>query len=116
MLEGYHHREGGVDSGEAKLISKGRTDGDKVYTGSWNQDGPYEDKYSTFFPDGYSKDDVRGAIREAFDNRSATEKPDQWVGTTSRGLTIRGYVSKGTSLDDATEDDITTAHPIRKKK
>lgn len=115
-LAGYHHREGGQDQGDSKLVSRQSPDEDGVYKGKWTMDGRTDEKGSTFFPDSYSRDDVRGATREAWDNRQPTGVENQWKGVTSQGMTIRGYVNGERSVADSTEDDITTAYPIRKSR
>lgn len=114
---GYHHREGGEDHGDAKVVESSKTAPDEhgVYEANWTTtrpDGSTAEKKSSFFPDSYSQADVRNATREAFDNRSATSVNGQWEGVTSDGMTIQGYVRPGVSVDDAAEDDISTAYPI----
>lgn len=115
-LVGYHHREGGEDQGDAKIVegTKGAPDEDGVYEAKWTTDDSSREKYSTFFPDSYSQDDVRGAVREAWDNQTPTGVDGQWRGVTSDGITVEGYVKPGKSVADSTEDDITTAYPLLK--
>ncbi len=116
---GYHHREGGVDEGDFKVddATKSPVDQHGVYEADWTgtaPDGTEATKNSSFFPDSYSKEDVRDAVREAFDNRTSPSpsNPRLWEGTTSDGMTIQGYVGPGTTVADATEDDIRTAFPV----
>lgn len=116
---GYHHREGGVDQGDFTVDESAvtPTDSHGVYEAEFSgtaPDGTEISKTSSFFPDSYSRDDVRGAVREAFDNRaeSSSTNPRQWEGVAGDGMTIQGYVRPGTTVADATEDDIKTAYPV----
>lgn len=115
---GYHHREGGVDSGNSKIIESTKTppDAHGVYQARFTMTRPdgttTNPKFSTFFPDSYTKSDVRASVREAFENRTEGAESDQWVGTSNAGIKIAGFLKNGASSADATESDIATFYPI----
>lgn len=103
---GYHSRPGGSDADGARIVSiKDRPNRAGVYTANIEiRDGnQWKGKFSSFFPDNMSQQEVTDAILSAF--RSSKDKKKQpWQGPSGLGFDIQGYtMSRG---------DINTAFPI----
>ncbi len=103
---GYHSRPGGVDAANArinKIQSKPNRAG--VYTASISiRDGnQWKEKFSSFFPDKMSQQQVIDAVLHAFKNSKDSSK-QPWSGPSGLGFTIQGYT--------ASRGDINTAFPV----
>gem|GEM_PF-889729 len=106
---GFHARPNGQDPANARLVrmqSKPNRLG--VYTATIAvRDGKqWKEKYSTFFPDSMSQEEITQAILAAYKNRRDKRK-QPWTGPSGRGFNIQGYTLSG--------GDINTAFPIYKK-
>ena len=121
---GYHHREGGVDHGALRVV--------RILEGP-DQYGVYEalvrgprapasaTKKSTFFPDSWSRAEVRYAVRHAFLDAMRNHDTDydpakrRFRGV-YKGVRIEGYVKPGVAQPRLC--DIVTAYPrgVRKRR
>lgn len=103
---GYHSRPGGNDADGARIVSiKDRPNQAGVYTANIEiRDGnQWKSKFSSFFPDSMSQQEVTNAILSAYKN-SKDKKKQPWQGPSGLGFDIQGYtMSRG---------DINTAFPI----
>jgi hypothetical protein len=101
---GFHSRPGGRDPDTARLVRlRDRPNRAGVYTAVIEvRDGSqWREKFSSFFPDNMSPDQVTAAILAAFKN---SDKAQPWRGPSGLGFDIQGYtLSKG---------DINTAFPV----
>ncbi len=103
---GYHSRPGGKDSSIARIVSiKDKPNRAGVYTANIEiQDGnQWKSKFSSFFPDNMSQQQVSDAILNAYSN-SKDKKKQPWQGPSGLGFDIQGYTMSG--------GDINTAFPI----
>lgn len=106
---GYHSRPGGNDPDGARVVSV--KDGPNrlgVYTANIEiRDGnQWKSKFSSFFPDNMSQQEVTKAILNAYNN-SNDKKKQPWQGPSGLGFDIQGYtMSRG---------DINTAFPIYRR-
>jgi hypothetical protein len=103
---GYHSRPGGRDSPDARLIRiRSAANRVGVYTATIAiRDGSqWKEKFSSFFPDSMSRQEVIDAILSAHrQSRDKTKQP--WRGPSGHGFDIQGYtLSRG---------DINTAFPV----
>ena len=103
---GFHSRPGGQDPATARLVKmKDGPNRAGVYTAIIEvRDGSqWKEKFSSFFPDSMSADQVTKAILNAY-NKSSNNKKQPWRGPSGHGFDIQGYtLSKG---------DINTAFPV----
>lgn len=103
---GYHSRPGGKDVASARVVSmRDGPNSQGVYTANIEiQDGgQWKQKFSSFFPDALSEQQVIDAILNAYSS-SKDKKKQPWQGPSGLGFDIQGYtLSKG---------DINTAFPI----
>ena len=103
---GFHSRPGGVDPSTARLVRiRDKPNAAGVYTAMIEvRDGSRSrEKFSSFFPDHLSQDEVTEAVLNAYRN-SRDKKRQPWRGPSGLGFEIEGYtLSKG---------DINTAYPI----
>lgn len=96
---GWHHRPGGVDPPGAKLIEVTARDrrtgvyrGEVAFqnrrTGEWRQ----KRGGSTFFPDGWTPEQVDRAVTRAFDAPDVVKDPKsgRWSAT-FRGINLEGF-------------------------
>lgn len=101
---GFHARPGGVDPQGARWVRT--VDGPNrlgVYVAKVEiraTSGRWLGKTSTFYPDGFSEEEVIAAILAAFERSDGSEK---WRGDSGAGFTIEGYFQNGR---------INTAYPI----
>ncbi|MEM6455433.1 MAG: EndoU domain-containing protein [Acidobacteriota bacterium] len=109
---GWHARPGGAAPEGARIvrISAG-PNRLGVYTADIElydaEDGRWEPKFSTFFPDDHSVDDVVDAILTAYRDARASNRIDDdggFEGDSGRGYAVRGYL-------DRRGDRIRTAFP-----
>ena len=106
---GFHSRPGGQDPAAARLVRvRDQPNRVGVYTAVIEiRDGSqWKEKFSSFFPDSMSAEEVTEAILTAYENCSnKTKQP--WRGASGLGFDIEGYtLSKG---------DINTAFPVYKR-
>jgi hypothetical protein len=105
---GFHSRPGGVDPSTARLVRiRDKPNNQGVYTAMIEvRDGSrWLEKFSSFFPDSMSAEQVTDAVLNAYRN-SKNKKSQPWRGPSGLGFDIEGYtLSKG---------DINTAYPIYK--
>lgn len=127
-ITGYHVRPGGVDASHHGFTIDPSTiegpDSNGLYRarvhGTDLMGNPTtKPAKSTFFPDGWTEDDINQAIRGAFYNRRPVQAPNaptgfhdsRWQGE-YRGITFRGYLRPGVDWATAGPDDIATAYPM----
>jgi len=104
---GYHSRPGGVDATNARLVSiKDQPNRAGVYTANIEvKDGDqWKSKFSSFFPDSMSQQEVIDAILHAF---SKSNKQQKWEGPSGLGFTIQGYTTN--------KGGINTAFPVYRR-
>ena len=120
QFTGYHFRPGGMDTGDITVGETRPPDEAGCYQASATavtRSGKKMTKPKTFFPDHWTTEEVRQAIRSAFTNRQPVRdsegviKPGTWQGT-HREVIIEGKLFHGTDFDTATLDDVGTAYPI----
>ena len=102
---GFHSRPSGRDPATARLVRvKDGPNRAGVYTATIEiRDGPqWKEKFSSFFPDSMSVDQVNEAILAAYENRTNNKQP--WRGPSGHGFDIQGYT--------ASRGDINTAFPV----
>lgn len=107
---GFHSRPGGVDPDTARIRQvKNQPNKAGVYTASIEiRDGnQWKEKFSSFFPDFLSREEVIAAVLNAYKN-SNDPKAQPFEGPSGLGFAIQGYTSgKG---------GINTAFPIYVRK
>ncbi|MEE9320757.1 MAG: EndoU domain-containing protein [Granulosicoccus sp.] len=92
---GFHARPGGRDPASAKVISlRDKPNGLGVYTASIEiHDGEqWKQKFSSFFPDSLSRDEVIEAVLNAYRN-SNDPQAQPFEGPSGLGFRIQGYTS-----------------------
>ena len=92
---GYHSRPGGVDSANARVVSvRDQPNNAGVYTANIEiRDGnQWKGKFSSFFPDSMSRDEVVEAVLNAY-NSSSDKQAQPFEGPSGLGFTIQGYTS-----------------------
>ncbi len=103
---GFHSRPGGTDPSTARVVSV--RDGPNrhgVYTATIavRDGGQWKEKFSSFFPDSMSKDEVIEAVLTAYrDSDNPQSQP--WRGGSGLGFDIQGYTLR--------DGDINTAFPV----
>lgn len=103
---GFHSRPGGQDPGNARLVSiKDGPNRHGIYTASIEiRDGnQWKSKFSSFFPDSLSRDEVLDVIVHAYSN-SSNPNAQPWDGPSGEGYRIQGYTSG--------QGGINTAFPV----
>ncbi len=105
---GFHARPGGKDPRYARLKRiKGRPNRSGVYTAQVaiydQQQRRWKNKFSTFFPDSMSRQQVVEAILHAWKSRT-TGKRNKWEGRSGHGFIIQGYLNR--------RGNINTAYPL----
>jgi len=106
---GYHSRPGGVDPASAKIVRiQDKPNSAGIYTATIAiRDGnQWKEKFSSFFPDSMSAEDVTAAVLNAY-KKSANPKKQPWEGPSGYGFTIQGYTTS--------RGGINTAFPIYRK-
>lgn len=92
---GYHSRPGGQDPANARIKSiRDKPNRAGVYTATIEiRDGnQWKNKFSSFFPDDMSRDDVVDAVLNAYNN-SNNPNAQPFEGPSGLGFTIQGYTS-----------------------
>jgi len=92
---GFHSRPGGKDPHSARVVNiKDQPNRYGVYTANIEvRDGnQWKSKFSSFFPDKLSEDEVIGIILHAYNN---SDNPDgtPWEGPSGDGYRVQGYTS-----------------------
>ena len=107
---GFHSRPGGQDPANARVISvKDRPNKAGVYTANIEvrDGGQWKSKFSSFFPDSLSQQEVVNLIVYAFKNsKNPNEQP--WSGPSGLGFQVQGYTSS--------RGGINTAFPVYNKR
>ena len=92
---GFHSRPGGNDPSNARVVSiRDKPNRYGVYTATIEiRDGnQWKDKFSSFFPDSMSRDEVIDAVVNAYNN-SNNPNAQPFEGPSGLGFTIQGYTS-----------------------
>ena len=100
---GFHSRPGGKDPAGARLVSvRDKPNRSGVYTATIEiRDGnQWKSKFSSFFPDSLSRNQVTDAIINAFKN-SRDPKAQPFEGPSGLGFTIQGYTSSRGGINTA---------------
>ena len=106
---GFHSRPGGRDPANARLVSvKDRPNRVGVYTANIEvRDGrQWKSKFSSFFPDSLSQQEVIDVIIHAYSN-SKNPRKQPWSGPSGLGFQVQGYTSS--------KGGINTAFPVFRK-
>lgn len=104
---GYHSRPGGIDVSGAKIVKmRDKPNSAGVYTAiiAIRDGNQWKEKFSSFFPDNMSADEVTKAILNAY-QKSSNKKKQPWRGPSGHGFNIEGYTTN--------RGGINTAFPIR---
>lgn len=102
---GFHSRPGGSDPQGAR-ISKHLSGPNQygVYTARVeildNRSKKWKQKFSTFYPDNMSKENVLNAILHAWNNRQPG-KNQPWQGPSGHGFVIQGYLNQRGNINTA---------------
>ncbi len=100
---GYHSRPGGVDAPNARLVSvKDKPNKAGVYTANIEvRDGnQWKRKFSSFFPDSLSQNEVIDIILHAYNN-SNNKSAQPWQGPSGLGFNIQGYTTQRGGINTA---------------
>ena len=103
---GFHSRPNGQDPANARVTSvKDQPNRHGVYTANIEvRDGnQWKPKFSSFFPDDLSRDEVIDVILNAYNN-SSNPNAQPWEGPSGAGYRVQGYTSN--------QGGINTAFPI----
>ena len=106
---GYHSRPGGKDPDGAKIVKiRDKPNGVGVYTAiiAIDDQGNWKEKFSSFFPDNMSQQEVVDAVLNAYRN-SSNKKKQPWQGPSGLGFDVQGYTMSG--------GDINTAFPVYRR-
>ncbi len=100
---GFHSRPSGQDPANSRVVSiKNKPNRAGVYTATIEiRDGnQWKDKFSSFFPDSMSRDDVIKAVLNAY-NESGDKNAQPFEGPSGLGFTIQGYTSNRGGINTA---------------
>ena len=100
---GFHSRPGGQDPANARVRSvRDAPNRAGVYTASIEiRDGnQWKEKFSSFFPDSMSRDEVLNAILNAYNN-SSDPNAQPFEGPSGLGFKIQGYTSNRGGINTA---------------
>ena len=100
---GFHSRPGGRDPANARVRSvRDAPNRAGVYTASIEiRDGnQWKEKFSSFFPDSMSRDEVLNAILNAYNN-SSNPNAQPFEGPSGLGFKIQGYTSNRGGINTA---------------
>ncbi len=100
---GYHSRPNGQDPATARIKSiRDKPNRAGVYTANIEiRDGnQWKGKFSSFFPDSMSRDDVLMAVLNAYQN-SSNPQAQPFEGPSGLGFTIQGYTSSSGGINTA---------------
>jgi len=102
---GFHSRPGGNDPSNARMVSiKDGPNRHGVYTANIEvRDGnQWKSKFSSFFPDSLSRDEVLQVILHAYNNSKS--EGNKWEGPSGEGYVVQGYTTG--------QGGINTAYPL----
>lgn len=100
---GYHSRPGGIDAANARIVSiKDRPNRAGVYTANIEvRDGnQWKQKFSSFFPDNMSQNEVIDVIVNAYNN-SKNKNKQPWQGPSGLGFNVQGYTTSRGGINTA---------------
>ncbi len=100
---GFHSRPGGKDPANAKVVSvRDKPNKAGVYTATIaiRDNGQWKEKFSSFFPDSMSEDEVIDAVLAAYKN-SNNPKKQPWQGPSGLGFNIQGYTTNRGGINTA---------------
>lgn len=100
---GFHSRPGGNDPANARIVSvKDKPNRAGVYTATIEiRDGnQWKSKFSSFFPDSLSRDEVIDAVINAYKN-SSDKNAQPFEGPSGLGFTVQGYTSRSGGINTA---------------
>ena len=100
---GFHSRPGGQDPANARVRSiRDRPNSAGVYTASIEiRDGQqWKEKFSSFFPDSLSRDEVLQAVLNAYSN-SRDPQAQPFEGPSGLGFSIQGYTTSRGGINTA---------------
>jgi len=92
---GFHSRPGGQDPAGARLVSlRDKPNRQGVYTANIEvRDGnQWKSKFSSFFPDTLSREEVISVILHAYEN-SNNQNAQPWSGPSGQGYQVQGYTT-----------------------
>lgn len=102
---GFHSRPGGKDPQTARVAKKlAGPNRYGIYTARVqildNRGKQWKQKFSTFFPDSMSRDQVVAAILSAWQHRKPG-KQQPWQGPSGHGFVIQGYLNQRGNINTA---------------
>jgi len=100
---GWHSRPGGQDPANARIVSiKDRPNRAGVYTANIEvrDGGQWKSKFSSFFPDNLSQQEVVDVIVHAYSNSKNPNK-QPWSGPSGLGFQVQGYTSSRGGINTA---------------
>ena len=100
---GWHSRPGGQDPANARIVSiKDRPNKAGVYTANIEvrDGGQWKSKFSSFFPDNLSQQEVIDVIVYAYNNSNNPNK-QPWSGPSGLGFQVQGYTSSRGGINTA---------------
>lgn len=100
---GYHSRPGGNDPSTARVVEvRDQPNNVGIYTASIEvRDGnQWKEKFSSFFPDNFSQQQVIDAVIHAYNN-SKNKNAQPWQGPSGHGFAIQGYTTNRGGINTA---------------
>lgn len=100
---GFHSRPGGQDPENARITSiKDRPNRAGVYTANIEvrDGGQWKSKFSSFFPDSLSEQEVIDVIVHAYNN-SKNPRKQPWSGPSGLGFQVQGYTTSRGGINTA---------------
>lgn len=100
---GFHSRPGGADPSTAKVVNvRDKPNSLGVYTATIavRDGGQWKEKFSSFFPDSFSQQEVVDAVIHAYSN-SKNKKAQPWQGPSGHGFAIQGYTTNRGGINTA---------------
>ncbi len=99
---GFHSRPGGKDPQNARVVAiRDKPNRHGVYTATIavRDGGQWKEKFSSFFPDNLSRDEVINVILNAY-NKGDKNVP-KWEGPSGLGFQVQGYTSNSGGINTA---------------
>lgn len=100
---GFHSRPGGNDPANARIVSiRDKPNRAGVYTATIEirDGGQWKSKFSSFFPDSMSRDEVVEAVLNAY-QKSSDKNAQPFEGPSGLGFTVQGYTSRSGGINTA---------------
>ena len=100
---GFHSRPGGQDPADARVVSlRDRPNRLGVYTANVEvrDGGQWKSKFSSFFPDTLSEQEVIEVIVHAYNNSDAPNR-QPWSGPSGLGFQVQGYTTSRGGINTA---------------